>query len=245
VPADITPRQTEIAVPLADGATLEATLVVPDGEGQHPAVIVLHEMFGLTDDIRGVATRFAQHGYVAVAPNLFSHGNTYACLSRVLTDLFVRGARGRTIDDVLAARRYLAHRSDVEPTRIAVVGFCMGGSFALVAAVKGDVAAAAVNYGAVPKARTELDGVCPVVASFGAEDRIFGPQAKRLEEHLTALGVPHDVKLYEGVGHSFINEPAGAAAWMARLPSPMHVGHSEEEAEDAWARMLTFFAEHV
>lgn len=241
------PALTDVAVPLPDGGSLEAALAVPDGPGLHPGVVVLHEMFGLTDDIRAAARRFADHGYVAVAPNLFSHGNRALCLSRVLTDLYVRDARGETLDDVDTVREYLADRTDVDAGRVAVAGFCMGGSFALVAAVKGrgKVRAAAVNYGGVPKAREELDGVCPVVSSYGALDRIFAPQGRRLEEHLSALGVAHDVKVYDGVGHSFMNRTAGAAAWVARVPTPMRVGYSQPEADDAWARMLAFFDKHV
>ena len=104
--------------------------------------------------------------------------------------------------------------------------------------------AAAVNYGAVPKSCHELDGVCPVVASFGATDRLFAKQGERLERHLSALGVPHDVKVYDGVGHSFINNPDGPAM-LLKMPSPMNVGYSEPEAEDALDRMLAFFKEHV
>jgi carboxymethylenebutenolidase len=204
---------------------------------------VLHETFGLNDDMRRIARRFADNGYVAMAPDLFSHGNKAICLSRVIVDL-ARGAGGRTLDDLIMARNALAGRNDVDPNRIAVAGFCMGGSFALILGTKGGVKATAVNYGAVPKAREELDGVCPVVARYGALDSLFTGQGRRLEEHLTALGVPHDVKFYDGVGHSFLSYDNGPA-WLLKLPSPMHVGYSEAEAEDAWARMLAFFSEHV
>ncbi|HEV7887182.1 MAG TPA: dienelactone hydrolase family protein [Acidimicrobiales bacterium] len=222
---------------------LRAYVARPPGPGPHPGVLVLHELFGLNDDIRRIARRFAGNGYVALAPDLFSHGPKAVCLSRVLMDLG-RGAGGRTLDDVLAARRALADRPDVDAGRVAVAGFCMGGSFALVVGVKGDVQASAVNYGAVPKARGELDGVCPVVASFGAQDRIFAKQGERLKQHLEALDVPHDYKLYEHVGHSFFNQDNGPA-WMLRMPSPMSVGYSEAAAEDGWARMLGFFKQYV
>jgi carboxymethylenebutenolidase len=88
--------------------------------------------------------------------------------------------------------------------------------------------------------------VCPVVASYGALDRTLRSHPGRLEAHLRALGVPHDLKVYEGVGHSFLsfdNQPE----WMTRvrLPDPMQVGYDEEAAEDAWKRMLAFFGEHL
>jgi dienelactone hydrolase len=84
-----------------------------------------------------------------------------------------------------------------------VAGFCQGGGFALIAGTQPGFRAAAVNYGDVPKDRSRLDGVCPVVASYGAKDRLFGRRAaERLERHLTALGVPADVKTYDRAGHS-------------------------------------------
>lgn len=236
-------RAVPVETEEVDAGPLRAYVARPAGKGPHPGVLVLHEMFGLNDDIRRIARRFAEHGYVAMAPDVWSHGNKAVCLSRALVDL-ARGAGGRALDDLVLARNALAARVDVDPSRIAVVGFCMGGGFALLLGTKQGVKAAAVNYGPVPKARDALDGVCPVVASYGTLDSIFTKQGRRLEEYLDALGVPHDVKFYDGVGHSFLNKD-NAPGWMLRLPSPMRPGYSEAEAEDAWARMLAFFSEHV
>lgn len=222
---------------------LRAYVARPDSPGPHPGVLVIHELFGLNDDMRRIARRFAENGYVALAPSLLSHGNKALCLTRVMTDM-ARGNRGRTLDDLITARHALAALPDVDPSRVAVCGFCMGGGFALVLGTKAGVQAAAVNYGAVPKDRSELDGLCPVVASYGAEDKTFAPQGERLKEHLIALGVPHDYKSYEGAGHAFFSWD-NFPSWMAKLPSPMKPGYSEPDAEDAWARVLAFFAEHV
>jgi carboxymethylenebutenolidase len=101
-----------------------------------------------------------------------------------------------------------------------------------------------VNYGAVPKDRDALRSVCPVVASYGALDRQFASHARRLEEHLEALGVPHDIETYEGVGHSFMSYD-NAPAWMLRLNTRMGAGYRETESEDSWRRILAFFDEHV
>jgi carboxymethylenebutenolidase len=225
--------------------TLSAELFLPRGEGPHPGVVVLHESFGLNDDIRRIARRFADAGYAAIAPNLYSHGRRLVCLSRVLMDM-TTGRVEREVADVIAARDALASRADVDEDRVAVAGFCQGGGFALIAGARGGFAAAAVNYGMVPSKASDLDRVCPVVASYGARDRIVGRNmAERLESHLQALGVPHDVKTYDGVGHSFFSQVDGWQGWLARMPSPMAVGYDEEAAEDAWRRMLSFFAEHV
>jgi carboxymethylenebutenolidase len=101
-----------------------------------------------------------------------------------------------------------------------------------------------VNYGTVPKDRETLSNVCPVIGSYGAKDRPFRKHAERLEEHLTALRVDHEVKLYENVGHSFMSYDNGPA-WMMRVPSPMNAGYSEPEAEDAWRRILDFFGRYL
>jgi carboxymethylenebutenolidase len=226
-----------------DAGPLSAYLARPGGGGPWPGVLVLHELFGLNDDMRRIARRFAESGYVAMAPDLLSHGNKATCLTRLLTDL-ARGARGRSLDDLIAARQALADRPEVDGSRVAVAGYCMGGTFALVLGTTGGFQAAAVNYGGVPKERSELDGLCPVVASYGSRDRVFAPMGERLAEHLAALGVPHDYKAYPDAGHSFFSWD-NVPGWMAKLPSPMHPGYSEADAEDAWARTLDFFATHV
>ena len=237
-----------VTIRLPGGGHLNGAIATPSradhGDGPFPGVVVLHEVFGLNDDMRRIADRFAANGYVALAPDLYSHGNRALCLARVLlsraSDAWLRD----TLGDVEAARAHVASLRDVDDERVAIAGFCLGGGLALLVGSRGQVKAAAVNYGSVPKDVDELRGVCPVVGSYGGRDSVFAGQAARLEDHLTTLGVPHDVKLYEGVGHSFLSYD-NAPAWVLRLPSPLHPGYSEPEAEDAWARMLAFFAEHV
>ncbi len=232
-------------VSTADGSMLRAELFPAAGEGPHPAVVVLHESFGLNDDIRRIARRFADAGYTALTPDLYSQGSRIVCLSRVMVDM-VRGSVAREISDIRAARDALAVRPEVDSERIAVAGFCQGGGFALIAGTQPGFSAAAVNYGDVPADSSRLDGVCPVVASFGGRDRVFGRRmAARLERHLVALGVPHDVKTYDQAGHSFFSQVDGWQGWLARVPTPMAVGYDEAAARDGWARMLSFFDEHV
>jgi carboxymethylenebutenolidase len=236
-------EQLHVATP--DGASLRAELFMPAAEGPHPGVVVLHESFGLNDDIRRIAARFAEAGYAALAPDLYSHGTRIVCLTRVLVDM-VSGGVAREIADIHATRDALAARVEVDAERIAVAGFCQGGGFALIVGAQPGFSAAAVNYGMVPADRTELDGMCPVVGSFGGRDRVAGRNmAERLERHLGALGVPHDVKTYDGAGHSFFSHVDGWQGWLARVPTPMAVGYDEDAAEDGWRRMLAFFEAHV
>jgi carboxymethylenebutenolidase len=235
----------KVDVMLADGSALQSELFAPADRGPCPGVLVLHESFGLNNDIRRIARRFAEAGYVAMCPDLYSHGARIVCLSRVIVDT-LRGGVAREIDDILAARDTLAARPEVDPQRIALAGFCQGGGFALVAGTRPGFRAAAVNYGVVPADRSQLDGVCPIVASYGARDRLIGARAaERLERHLTALGVPHEITTYDQAGHSFFSQYDGYQAWLARLPSPLAVGYNHGAAEDGWRRMLEFFDEHV
>jgi len=233
---------SEIRVPLPDGKSLRAALSLPAEPGLHPGVVVLHEAYGLNGDIRGIAHRFAENGYVAIAPDLYSHGSKARCLTRVMLDTYT-GAGDKTLDDIEATRAALAERPEVDPERIAVVGFCQGGGFALAFAGRGGVQAVAPNYGVVPRRRGSLDNICPVVGSYGGRDRFVGAkEAAKLERALTELGVPHDVKVYENVGHSFMGQHENL---LMRLPNPLHPGYSEPEAEDAWRRILDFFARHL
>ena len=236
---------TPLQVSTADGSTFRAEFFAPAGEGPHPGVVVLHESFGLNDDIRRIARRFADAGYAALTPDLYSHGSRIVCLSRVMVDMW-RGSVAREISDIRAARDALAALPEVDAERIAVAGFCQGGGFALIAGTQPGFSAAAVNYGEVPDDSSRLDGVCPVVASYGGKDRLFGGKmAARLERHLAALGVAHDVKTYGQAGHSFFSQVEGWQGWLARVPTPMAVGYDEAAARDGWERMLGFFDEHV
>lgn len=230
-------------VPLPGGGSMRAALAVPDGAGPHPALLVLHEIFGLNDDMRRIAATLADHGYVALAPDLYSKGNRVACLSRLMVDAAFASQRG-LLADLDACVAHLSSLDGVDADRVGVIGFCMGGGFALAVAARGGVRVASVNYGTVPKDAKALDNSCPVVASFGATDRVFASHAARLEAHLDSLGIDHDVKLYEGVGHSFLSHN-NVPSWMAHLPSPLNPGYDGDAAADAWARIHAFFDRYL
>jgi carboxymethylenebutenolidase len=222
---------------------LSAHLAVPPvGDGPWPGVVVLHEAFGLTDDIRQQADRFAAARFAALAPDLFSGGGgRVRCLQATFRAL-LNGA-GKAFEDIEATRRALAAREECSG-RVGVIGFCMGGGFALAVAGRGfDVAAP--NYAHLPD---DLDGAlrgaCPVVASYGAKDRMMPDgTAAKLESALARAGVEHDVREYPDAGHSFLNRhdlgPAGALLRVAGI------GYHEPSAEDAWGRILRFFEAHL
>ena len=222
---------------------MRAALAVPAGAGRHAAVIVIHEIFGLNDDIRRITGRFADLGYVALAPDLYdTDGRRLLCSSRTLLSL--RRGNGPAFADLDAARTWLSARPEVDASRIGVVGFCLGGGFALLYAVRAPLGVAAAFYGDVPKTPAELQGVCPVLAGYGGRDRLFAGQGRRLEEHLTALGVPHDVRIYPDAGHSYMSHHTGALATVAAY-GPMAAGHDPAAEADSWARIERFFRDHL
>ncbi len=222
---------------------MKAAVAAPRHEGRRPAIIVIHEIFGLNADIQAKAQRLADMGYVALAPDLFStRGPKPLCIVRTMAGL--RGGRGSVFSDLEACREWLAGRPEVDGSRIGVAGFCLGGGIALLFAARGELGAGAVFYGSVPRKTEDIEAVCPVLGSFGGRDRVFGKGGERLERHMAELGIPHDVKTYPDAGHSFMSDHKGLMA-KASSWGPMKVGYNAEAAEDSWRRIEGFFAEHL
>ncbi|MDQ2810398.1 MAG: dienelactone hydrolase family protein [Actinomycetota bacterium] len=225
----------EVSIPPTRGY-----LAVPEGEGPWPGVVVIHEIFGLNADIRSKADQLAAQGYLALAPDLYRGRPWVRCLRGVFRQL--HAGSGPAFDGIAAARDLLAARVD-STGKTGVIGFCMGGAFALLSAPLGQFAAAAVNYGEVPQdAERVLTGSCPVVASYGDKDPMGAGHPRRLEAALTALDVPHDLKVYPGAGHSF----------MSRKPAPLapltvlaRMDFKPEATQDAWQRIFAFFGQHL
>ncbi len=234
---------TDLTFPSSTRHLMRAALALPRATTPRPAVIVIHEIFGLNDDIRRITGRFADLGYVAFAPDLYDAGGArLLCIARTMIAL--RRGDGQAFADLEAARAWLATRPEVDAARIGVVGFCMGGGFALLYAVRAPLGVAANFYGDVPTKAEEMRGVCPVLGGYGGRDRFFGPQGKRLEEHLKQLGVAHDVRVYEDAGHSYMSKHTGLFARLSAY-GPMAVGFNADAEADSWGRMERFFQTHL
>ena len=218
-----------------------AYLAVPVGSpGPWPGVVVIHEAFGLNADIRGHADRLAALGYLALAPDLLDGKLWVRCIRSMIRQ--VRAGSGPAFDVLDACRSWLADRPDCTG-KTGVIGFCMGGGFALLCAPRDEYSAAAVNYGEVPAdAEDVLAGSCPVVASYGGRDLMGTSHPRRLEAALTALGVPHDVKVYPEAGHSFMSPKPAAAKPLTTLA---RLQYDKAAAEDAWQRIFAFFGTYL
>jgi carboxymethylenebutenolidase len=236
---------SEIEIRLPDGSALPAALAMPDDlRTRRPGVIVIHEAIGLNDDIRRIAARFADAGYVTLAPDFLAGlGPKPFCIAR-----FARGIGrvhvGRPYRQLAAAEAWLRERPEVAGAPIGVAGFCMGGGFALLHATGASIDVVAPFYPLIPRDESVLAGICPVVASFGGRDRIFGAGGPRLEAALARLDVDHDVATYPAAGHGFMSRHDGLIGRIERR-LPTHGGYDEPAADDAWRRTLSFFDRHL
>jgi carboxymethylenebutenolidase len=212
-------------------APLDAYFARPAVPAQTAGVLVIHEIFGLNDHIRSVADRLAVQGYSALAVDLFSGGNRTVCMLRVMAGLMLRPLDNSGLRDLQEAIAWLKQRPQIDSSRIGVLGFCMGGGYALaLACVDGDIRAAAPFYASNPRPLSALADACPVVGSYPEKD-FTKRAADKLERALTNYGVTHDIKIYPNARHSFFNDQGNA--------------YDPAAARDSWERTLRFFEQHL
>jgi carboxymethylenebutenolidase len=233
---------SEVTIPTPRGE-MPAYLAMPIGEGPWPGIVVIHDALGMSTDVRNQSDWLASEGYLAVAPDLYYWGRRIKCLISTVR------LGERPLSELDATRRWLGEHERCTG-RAGVIGFCMGGDFALMMAPRRGLSAASVNYGGATKAvERALPDVCPIVGSYGAKDRWPGMRRvpDRLESMLTAAGVEHDIKVYPGAGHGFLNdhEPAELPLWVKAITKLAAASYHEESAHDARRRIIAFFRTHL
>ena len=229
--------------------SIRTLLAVPDGTGPWPGVVVLHDAGGLGLDTAQQAEWLAGEGFLAVAPDLFHGKNPIRCMISLTREISRRS--GASFDDIEAARRLLVAREDCTG-RVAVIGFCMGGGFALLMALDRGFDASSVNYATVSLGSItdeELASACPIVASYGRKDRGNRESAATLSALLERHHIAHDVKEYPSAGHGFMNDHEGAGD---RIPPVFRflswatgTKFDAEATADARARIVEFFDDQL
>jgi carboxymethylenebutenolidase len=222
------------------------------GEGTCPGVVLVHDVWGLSEHARDLTQRLAREGFGVLGIDLYRREEKVE-----ITDpgAWMRGLSDpQVLEDIGAGVSFLRDRAPCRGRKVGVTGFCMGGSYALLAGCGvANVSAVAPFYGILShehgllyaeegldparKPRQPLDAVadlsCPLLAFYGDRDQ-FVPlsDVEELRRRLDASGQPTEVVVYPGAGHAFVNDTRPDA-------------HRPDAARDAWTRMVAFFREHL
>lgn len=242
---------TMIEVP---GSGLSAYRADPHGAPKG-AIIVIHEIWGLVDHIKSIADRYAAEGYVAIAPDILSNAGVTPTVGQELHDLAMNpdeatrtAAQPLMREKLVAAREpeygawaiaqlrtvvdYLESDESVGD-RIAVTGFCFGGSYAFaLAAADSRLKAAAPFYGAPPEESDIASIGCPVHAFYGGLDERLMESLPSVSKAMADAGVDFEATVYEGARHAFFNDTNATT-------------YDAEAATDAWERILSFVGERL
>lgn len=222
------PAKTETVSYKSGNETVSGYLALPEGHGKHPGIVVIHEWWGLNDQIKDETRKLAAQGYVALAVDLYR--GKVAAAPEEAHELMRGVPDDRGMRDLEAAYAYLSARPDVKADKIGSVGWCMGGGWSIKLAMsEPHLAACIVNYGSLPTEASNIAKIdAPVLGNFGADDRGITPDSVHaFEAAMKAAGKSVDVKVYDGAGHAFEN------------PNNKD-GYRPQAAADAWERMTAF-----
>ena len=216
-----------------EGKDISGYLARPATGGDRPGILVIHEWWGLNDNIRAMARRLAGEGYLALAVDLYE-GEVAA--DRESAGRLARAAQGRADQVTQNLRQAWSFLKEEQgASLVGVIGWCFGGGWSLRTALAlGDgIDATVIFYGRLVTSADELEALAsPVLGLFGSEDRGIPVETVReFETALENLGKDASIHVYEGADHAFAN-PSGTR-------------YDAEAAEDAWAKTLAFFADHL
>lgn len=219
---------------------MPAVLSQPAGDGPRPAVLLLMEAFGVNQHLRAVAVRLAQQGYSVLTPNLYYRTRPgspfgYDQLDAAMAMMYALDLGAPMAADLAAALDYLKAQPAVDPARIGITGFCLGGGLTFMAACKlPGIAAAACFYGMVLDEWIEaIDAIAaPLQLFFGGLDPFIPPErVAQIEARLQALGKDYQLTIYEQATHGFFCEQRSSYHPAAAVAS--------------WVALLQFFEQHL
>jgi carboxymethylenebutenolidase len=211
--------------------TVQGVLYTPAGKGPFPAIVVIHEWWGLNDWVKDQASKLADQGYVALAIDLYR--GKVATTPEMAHEIMRGVPEDRAKRDLHAAVEFLSAQSNVKKDRIGSIGWCMGGGYSLdVALQEPTLAATVINYGHLATDTEALKKInAPILGSFGGQDHGIPPEdVKKFEQALKQLNKKVDIKIYADAGHAFEN-------------SNNKDGYRADDAADAWQRTVKFLAE--
>ena len=211
--------------------TVNAVLYTPVGKGPFPAIIVIHEWWGLNDWVKDQAAKLAGEGYAALAIDLYR--GKVATTPDQAHEIMRGVPEDRAKRDLHSAFAFLQSQANVKKDRIGAIGWCMGGGYSLdVALQEPALAADVINYGHLatdPDALKKINA--PILGLFGALDQGIPPHdVKKFLETLDGMGKKIEIKIYDDAGHGFEN------------PNNKD-GYRAADAADAWKRIVTFLGE--
>jgi carboxymethylenebutenolidase len=213
--------------------TVNAMMYTPQGNGPFPALIVIHEWWGLNDWVKEQASKLADQGYAALAIDLY-HGKVAS--SPEEAHEMMRGVpEDRAARDLKAAFAYLASQQNVDKSKIGSIGWCMGGGYSLqTALVNPELKATVINYGHLATEPETLKKInAAVLGIFGGQDRgITVDDVRKFESQLKSLGKKVDIHIYPDAGHAFEN------------PNNKQ-GYREADAKDAWNQTVSWLGQNL
>jgi carboxymethylenebutenolidase len=213
--------------------TVQGILYAPEGKGPFPAIVVIHEWWGLNDWVKEQASKLADEGYVTLAVDLYR--GKVATTPDMAHEIMRGVPEDRAGRDLRAAVDYLRAQSNVRKDRLGSIGWCMGGGYSLQTALEvPDLAATVINYGHLVTEPENLTKIhAPVLGLFGGKDQGITPDdVGKFEAALKKLGKKIDVKIYPEAGHAFEN-PNNKG------------GYRADDAADAWKRTVRFLAANL
>ena len=208
--------------------TVSGMLYTPMGKGPFPAIIVIHEWWGLNDWVKEQAAKLSDHGYVALAVDLYR--GKVATTPEEAHEIMRGVPEDRAKRDLQAAFTFLQKQKNVKPDKIGSIGWCMGGGYSLdVALLEPTLAADVINYGHLATDPENLKKInAPILGLFGAQDHGIPPEdVKKFEQSLKQLGKKVDITIYPDAGHGFQN------------PNNKE-GYRPGDTKDAWRKIVNF-----
>ena len=213
--------------------TVNAILYTPQGKGPFPALVVIHEWWGLNDWVKEQASRLADQGYVALAIDVYR--GKVATTPEEAHEIMRGVPEDRAGRDLLAATSYLSAQSNVDPKRIGSIGWCMGGGYYLNLAVNDPkLKVAVINYGHLASDDATLKKInAAILGIFGGQDKgIPVADVKKFESQLKALGKTVEIHVFPDAGHAFQN------------PNNKQ-GYRADDAAAAWKITTDFLAQYL